>query len=95
MEGKFINERLQKIDDEIIKTKAKIATLTAKLRKLESEKDAMKSAEFIAIVNEAKISPEELIALLQAQKGQSGNIATETPNSETNKNDKEDTDENI
>ena len=99
MEGKFINERLQKIDDEIVKTKAKIATLTAKLRKLESEKDARKNAEFLAVLNGMKISPEELTALLQEQKEKSGNIATEPPNtlmnSETIKNDKEDTDENI
>jgi len=33
--------------------------------------------------------------LIQAQKVQSGGNAKETPNSETTKNDKEDTDENI
>jgi len=73
----------------------KITALTAKLRKLESEKDARKNAEFLTIVNGAKISPEELAALINAQKEQSGSNATEMSNSETNKNDKEDTDENI
>jgi len=97
--GNIINERLQKIDDEIVKTKAKIATLTAKLRKLESEKDARKNAEFLAVLNGMKISPEELTALLQEQKEKSGGNKTETPNlppySEIIKNDREDTDENI
>ena len=91
----IINNRIQKIDDEIIRTKAKITALTAKLRKLTDEKDARKNAEFLTIVNGAKISPEELAALINAQKEQSGSNATETSNSETNKNDKEDTDENI
>ena len=84
MEGVYItNERLQKIDDEIIKTKSKIATLTAKLRKLESDKTAMKNAEFLAIVNSADITPEELTAFIQAQREQS------------TKKDKEDNDEII
>ena len=79
----IINERLQKIDDEIIKTKSKIANLTAKLRKLENDKTAMKNAEFLAIVNGADITPEELTAFIQVQREQS------------TKKDKEDDDENI
>ena len=93
--GNIINERLQKIDDEIVKTKAKIATLTAKLRKLKDEKIERKKAEIFAVVNIEDITAEELEAFLQAKRGQSSGNATETTNSETIKNDKGDTDENI
>ena len=89
------NEKLQKIEDEIVKTKAKIAALTAKLRKLADDKTAMKNAEFLAVVNDAKITPEELRAFIQSQKEQSGDNKTEPPNSEIIKNDKEDTNEQI
>lgn len=98
MEGKFINEKLQKIEEEIIKTKAKIATFTAKLRQLENEKTARKNAEFLAIVNGLDISSEELIALIKAQKEQSVGNTTEPPNMPQNGeiiNSEEDTDENI
>jgi len=93
------NEKVQKIDDEIIKTKAKIAAYTAKLRKLENEKIDKKNAEFLAIVNGADVSPDELMAFIKAQREQSSSDTTETPNTpqdsgitETNK---EGSDENI
>ena len=93
------NEKLQKIDNEIIRTKSKISILTAKVRKLESDKTAIKQAEFLAIINGADISSEELMALIQAQKAQyNGNteVMPNTPsNNEANKNDMEDNDENI
>ena len=88
------NEKLQKIENEIVKIKAKISTLTTKLRKLESDKTAMKNAEFLAVVNGANISTEELRAFIQSQREQSGGDKTEPPDSETNK-DEEDTNEQI
>jgi len=92
------NEKVQKIDDEIIKTKAKIAAYTAKLRKLENEKTERKNAEFLAIVNGADVSPDELMAFIKAQREQSSVDTTETPNipqdSGITENDKEDRDEN-
>jgi paraquat-inducible protein B len=89
------NEKLQKIENEIIKIKVKISTLTTKLRKLECDKTAMKNAEFLAVLNGANISTEELRAFIQSQKEQSGGNTTEPPDRETIKNDKEDTDEQI
>ena len=84
MEGIYItNEKIQKIEDDITNTKSKIANLTAKLRKLESEKEARKNAEFLAIVNGADITPDELMTFIKAQREQFV------------KNDKEDDDENI
>jgi len=84
LEGIYItNEKIQKIEDDITNTKSKIANLTAKLRKLESEKEARKNAEFLAIVNGADITPDELMTFIKAQREQFV------------KNDKEDDDENI
>jgi len=93
--GMYItNEKLQKIEDEIIKVKAKIANYTAKLRKLEGDKTALIQAEYLAIIKETHITPDEFRVLVQSQKGQSGGNKTEPPDSETNK-DEEDTDEQI
>ena len=93
------NEKVQKIDDEIIKTKAKIAAYTAKLRKLENEKTERKNAEFLAIVNGADVSPDELMAFIKGQREQSGDNTIETPNmppdSGITETDKEGSDENI
>ena len=84
MEGIYItNEKIQKIEDDITNTKSKIANLTAKLRKLENEKASRKNAEFLAIVNGADITPDELMTFIKAQREQFV------------KNDKEDDDENI
>jgi len=92
------NEKIQKIDDEIIKVKSKIAAYTAKLRKLENEKTDKKNAEFLAIVNGADVSPNELMAFIKAQREQSSVDTTEIPNippdSGTTKNDKEGNGEN-
>jgi len=71
MEETYIkNEKLQKIEADITKTKTKISEYTAKLRELERLKSEAENAGILALVRDVDISPDELVAFIQAYKEQ-------------------------
>ena len=63
------NERLQKIDAEISKLKTKISEYTVRLRELERQRTETENARIVALVRDVDISPDELMAFIQAYKG--------------------------
>jgi predicted nucleic acid-binding Zn-ribbon protein len=62
------NEKLKKIETEIVKVKAKISEFTARLRELERQKTETENAGIIALVRDMDILPDELTAFIQAYK---------------------------
>ena len=73
------NERLQKIDAEISKLKTKISEYTVRLRELERLRLETENAGIVALVRDVDVSPDELMAFIQAYKGQPiAQITTET-----------------
>ena len=64
------NERLQKIDGEISKLKTKISEYTVRLRELERQRTETENAGIVALVRDVDISPDELMAFIQAYKRQ-------------------------
>ena len=63
------NERLQKIDAEISKLKTKISEYTIRLRELERLRLETENAGIVALVRDVDISPDELMAFIQAYRG--------------------------
>jgi len=60
---------LKNINEDYTKTKAKIAELTAKLKKLEQEKTIAENSEIISAIRGGKMNERELTALLRTFKG--------------------------
>ena len=76
------NEKLKKIEAEIVKVKTKITEFTARLRELERQKTETMNAGIIALVRDMDILPDELTAFIQAFKAQSNAPAVETSQNE-------------
>jgi predicted nuclease with TOPRIM domain len=62
------NPRINKISEEIDKTKSKIAELQTKLRSLEKQKESLENEQIVALVRSRKISDAELELLMQSLK---------------------------
>jgi len=67
------NEKLKKIDADIVKIEAKMADFAARLRELKRQKTEIENAGIIALVRDMDILPDELTAFIQAFKTQSDN----------------------
>ena len=57
--------KIEKINKEIEKTKAKIAEDQAHLRELERQKTEQENTEIVGIVRDVKMSPQELAAFVR------------------------------
>jgi hypothetical protein len=57
--------KIEKINEEIGKTKAKIAEDQAHLRELERQKTEQENTEIVGIVRDVKMSPQELAAFVR------------------------------
>ena len=81
-----MNQRIQKIIDEIERTKVKITELQALLPELERKRVEMENNEIIRLVRSASIVPADLPEFLEAIKAINSTapepIATTTPTSE-------------
>ena len=73
------NEKLKKIEAEIVKVKTKISEFTVRLRELERQKTETMNAGIIALVRDMDILPDELTAFIQAFKSQSNGGGTALP----------------
>jgi hypothetical protein len=76
-----MNPKINKITDEIERTKAKIAELQALLPELERRRVEMENAEIIRLVRSASVAPADLPAFLEALKtsGAPAAAITNTP----------------
>ena len=63
-------ERLNRIEADIAKTKAKVTEFTARLRELEQQKTELENAGIVALVRDMAILPDELTAYIKAFKAQ-------------------------
>jgi hypothetical protein len=94
MEATHINnERLQKLDSDIGKIKAKISEYTARLRELERQRTETENAGIVALVRDIDITPDELMAFIQKYKGHPAAMETVIPPAA--KNEMEGADEDI
>lgn len=64
-----MNPRIEKIDKEIEKTKAKIAEYQVKLRDLEKQKTELENTDFVAIARSYDLTPQQLAEFLKSRKG--------------------------
>jgi hypothetical protein len=71
--------KIEKINTEIEKTKAKIAEDQARLRELERQKTEQENTEIVGIVRAVEMSPQELAAFVRKFKEK-----TEEPQNEEN-----------
>lgn len=89
------NEKLTKIEAEIVKLKKKVADYSARLRELERLKTETENAGIIALVRGVDILPDELMAFIKERREQIGGIAaapSEAHGLETTQEDKEEFD---
>lgn len=67
--------KIEKITDEIAKTKAKISELQNRLRDLERQKTDAENNEIVTLVRGMDVAPEKLRAFLETYKQQSVDAA--------------------
>ena len=62
-----MNPKIEKLDKEINKTKARIADLQAKLRELEEQKKELENTDFVAIARSFHLTPAQLADFLKTR----------------------------
>lgn len=67
-----MNSKISKINAELAKTKQKISALQDDLRDLEQQKTELENTNIVGLVREAGMTSQELAALLQAFRENSG-----------------------
>jgi len=68
-----MNAKIRKVDDDIERTKAKIAELQALVPELERKKTDLENTEIVRLVRSADVAPDKLTAFVEAYKA--GNTA--------------------
>ena len=63
-----MNPKIEKLEKEIDKTKAKIAEMQGKLRKLEEQKTELENTDYVAVARSYKLTPQQLADFLKSQK---------------------------
>lgn len=81
-----MNPRIEKLDKEIEKTKAKIAEQQAKLRDLEKQKTELENTDFVAIARSYDLTPQQLADFLRSRKGNPMQAPVPQKKEETNAN---------
>lgn len=78
-----MNQKIQKIVNEIEKVKGKIATQQARLRELEQQKTEIENTEIVGMVRGLEVTPEELASIIQAfRSGNTGGLPVAAQNLE-------------
>ena len=62
-----MNPKIEKIEKEIEKTKAKITEQQAKLRKLEEQKTELENTDYVAVARSYHLTPQELADFLKSR----------------------------
>ena len=60
-----MNPQIEKLEKEIDRTKAKIAEMQAKLRKLEEQKTELENTDYVAVARSFHLTPQELADFLK------------------------------
>ena len=60
-----MNPKIEKQEKEIDRTKAKIAEMQAKLRKLEEQKTELENTDYVAVARSFHLTPQELADFLK------------------------------
>jgi hypothetical protein len=63
-----MNQRIQKIDGDIERTKAKITELQALLPELERKKTDLENTEIVRLVRSANVAPGDIAAFIESMK---------------------------
>lgn len=66
-----MNPKIEKLEKEIDKTKAKIAEMQGKLRKLEEQKTELENTDYVAVARSYKLTPQQLADFLKSQQASS------------------------
>jgi len=72
-----MNPKIQKVMEEIEKTKTKIAEFQARLRELERQKTELENAEIVAIFRKEKMTEEQFAQFISAMNAKGTAPATE------------------
>jgi len=67
-----LNPKISKIETELEKTKQKISGLQARVRELEQQKSELENTDIVGLVRDAGMTSQELAALLQVFRENSG-----------------------
>ena len=78
-----MNQKIQRVVNEIEKTQAKIAELQARLPVLEKQKTDLENIEIVTAVRSANVPPAELTEFIRAYKAQLAALSASNKNSET------------
>lgn len=62
-----MNPKIEKLEKEIDRTKAKIAEMQAKLRKLEEQKTELENTDYVAVARSFHLTPQQLADFLKSQ----------------------------
>ena len=62
-----MNPKIEKLEKEIDRTKAKIAEMQAKLRKLEEQKTELENTDYVAVARSFHLTPQELADFLKVR----------------------------
>ena len=62
------NPKIEKVNADIARTKARITEFTKKLRNLEQQKISLENEEIVALYRREKFSEDEFAALLRSQR---------------------------
>ena len=73
-----MNTRIEKVCNEIAKTKARVSEYQVKLRDLEKQKIALENEEIVALFRREKLTEDELYELLQSQKNKGSVVSSTT-----------------
>ena len=60
-----MNPKIEKLEKEIDRTKAKIAEMQAKLRKLEEQNTELENTDYVAVARSFHLTPQELADFLK------------------------------
>ncbi len=63
-----MNPKIEKLEKEIDKTKAKIAEMQGKLRKLEEQKTELENTDYVAVARSYKLTPQQPCGFLKIAK---------------------------
>lgn len=62
-----MNPKIEKLEKEIEKTKAKITEQQAKLRRLEEQKTELENTDYVAVARSFNLTPQQLADFLKSQ----------------------------